>query len=191
MSYIISAFPIIVNPGGLIPLKNKHAAILVCITCIFTSFTLGFLAGRSTAPGDTIVAHLAEVTESPDRSLPVIASPAETTAPQEDPGAAAQSEETTAVPAESTPPAGNPAESPETVPPTSEPEESSGTGLVNINTATLEQLDTLPGIGPVLAQRIIDYREDHGPFTSLGQLILVDGIGEKKLAAILPLITIE
>ena len=63
--------------------------------------------------------------------------------------------------------------------------------LINVNTATLSQLDTLPGIGPVLAQRIIDYREAHGPFTSPAQLLLVEGIGEKRLAEIIGLITIE
>ena len=63
--------------------------------------------------------------------------------------------------------------------------------LVNINTATLEELDSLPGIGPVIAQRILDYRDTHGPFTSAAQLTNVSGIGAAKLAAIIDLITVE
>ena len=61
---------------------------------------------------------------------------------------------------------------------------------ININTATSAQLENLPGIGPVIAQRIVDYRNAHGPFASTGQLINVSGIGEKRLAAIWDYITI-
>lgn len=53
--------------------------------------------------------------------------------------------------------------------------------LVNLNTATLDQLESLPGIGPTLAQRILDHRQAHGPFRSVDDLLNVSGIGEKRL----------
>ncbi|MDX6221833.1 MAG: competence protein ComEA [Frankiales bacterium] len=56
------------------------------------------------------------------------------------------------------------------------------TAPVNLNTATVEQLQTLPGIGPVLAQRIIDYRTAHGPFASVDGLQQVGGIGPSKFS---------
>lgn len=64
-------------------------------------------------------------------------------------------------------------------------------GLININTATLEQLDTLPGIGPAIAQRIIDYRETIGGFKAVEQVTEVSGIGNATLAKIKDLITVE
>lgn len=54
-------------------------------------------------------------------------------------------------------------------------------GPVDINTADLEELQRLNGVGPVLAQRIIDYREEHGPFRSVDELLEVSGIGEATL----------
>lgn len=55
-------------------------------------------------------------------------------------------------------------------------------GLVNINTATAEELDTLPGVGPSTAATIIQDREQSGPFTSIEDLMRISGIGEKKFA---------
>lgn len=57
-------------------------------------------------------------------------------------------------------------------------------GPVNLNTATLEQLETLDGVGPATAQKIVDYREQHGGFKSVDELDQVSGIGEKRLAAL-------
>ena len=61
---------------------------------------------------------------------------------------------------------------------------------VNINTADAAELAALPGIGEVLAQRILDYRRVHGDFSAVEQLTNVEGIGEGKLESILELITI-
>jgi competence protein ComEA len=55
---------------------------------------------------------------------------------------------------------------------------------VDLNTATLEQLDTLDGVGPATAQKIVDYRTEHGGFGSVDELGQVPGIGEKRLAAL-------
>ena len=57
---------------------------------------------------------------------------------------------------------------------------------VNLNTATLDQLDALPGVGPVLAQRILDYRTQNGPFTTIDQLQEVPGVGPKKFDSLKP-----
>lgn len=57
-------------------------------------------------------------------------------------------------------------------------------GLLDLNLATAEQLDGLPGIGPVLAQRIVDWRTEHGRFASVDQLREVSGIGESKYSSL-------
>ena len=75
---------------------------------------------------------------------------------------------------------------------TSEPTQgpSSDAELIDINTATLEQLDTLPGIGPTTAQKIIDYRAANGPFGTIEDIMNVSGIGPATFDDIKRLITV-
>lgn len=61
---------------------------------------------------------------------------------------------------------------------------------VNLNTATVEELDGLPRVGPVLAQRIVDWRAEHGNFKAVEELDAVGGVGPKMLEALLPLVTV-
>lgn len=90
---------------------------------------------------------------------------------------------------------------PPTVPPTAPPTDAitapvvstepvSETDRININTATAAELTQISGIGDVIAQRIVDYREENGDFTSLEELTNVAGIGEKRLASILEAATV-
>jgi competence protein ComEA len=67
---------------------------------------------------------------------------------------------------------------------------SGATGLVNVNSATNAELETLPGIGEVIAQAIVDHRTENGPFTSVDQLVDVSGIGDVTLENIRELVTV-
>jgi competence protein ComEA len=62
---------------------------------------------------------------------------------------------------------------------------------INLNTATAEQLEAIPGIGPVLAQRIIEYRQTHGRFQSVDELLEVRGIGPKRLENMRPYVVVK
>ena len=66
-----------------------------------------------------------------------------------------------------------------------------GSALININTASLEQLDTLPGIGPATALKIVTHREERGPFQTIEALMDVSGIGPAKFSQIESLITVQ
>jgi competence protein ComEA len=63
-------------------------------------------------------------------------------------------------------------------------------GPLNLNTATVEQLQELPGVGPVLAARIVDYRQRQGGFRSVEELLNVAGIGDAKYAELASLVTV-
>ena len=165
-------------------MKNKAFAALAAIVLLFSGFTGGFFLGRNTrvdtiqttktvyetVPGETVIVM---------QEVPVTLPP-ETTAPQ-----------STTEPAGPTTGSNAPQNTPpkETTPKTTRPKEPEVTFPVNINTATARELDALPGIGEVIAQRIIDYRNAHGPFGSVDELINVNGIGEKKLADVKPYAT--
>jgi competence protein ComEA len=64
-------------------------------------------------------------------------------------------------------------------------------GLININTADAEELDTLPGVGPTTAQKIIDYRTQNGDFENVEDLLLVPGIGSTTFEELKDLITVN
>jgi len=71
-----------------------------------------------------------------------------------------------------------------------EPAGTPGDARININTASAVELTDLPGIGPVIAQRIIDYREEHGPFAAPEDIMGVSGIGEKTFEKLKDYITV-
>ena len=160
-------------------MKNKAAAALAALVLLFGGFTGGFFLGRNTRvgaieisrtvyetlPGETvIVLQEVPVTLPPETTLPTVLS--------------------TEPPVRSEPVK------------QTEPKKSSGssekkvTFPVNINTASKKELDALPGIGEVLAQRIIDYRSANGPFSTVDELTKVKGIGEKTLEKLKPYATV-
>lgn len=64
-------------------------------------------------------------------------------------------------------------------------------GIVNINTADVAQLDTLPGIGPSTAEKIVEYRNSNGPFATIDEIMSVSGIGPAKFEQIQAFITVD
>lgn len=160
-------------------MKNKAMAALAALVLLFGGFTGGFFLGRNTrvetihttktvhetVPGETVVV-LREVlvTLPPETSSP--------TAPATEPPVRSE-------PVKQTEPKKS-----------SDSSEKKVTFPVNINTASKKELDALPGIGEVLAQRIIDYRSANGPFSTVDELTKVKGIGAKTLEKLKPYATV-
>ena len=139
-------------------------------------FTLGFFLGRnSLMPGAvTIETEQRELSEEQP----------------EEPAALEEPEPSAAVPNGTEPSAVLP-NGTEADAPSGEGKSDEAGGLLNLNTATAAELETLPGIGAVLAQRIVDYRTEHGPFSAVEDIMKVSGIGDKKYEAIESLITVR
>lgn len=142
-------------------MKKASIIIMLMITMGFATFIAGFYLGRHYDPVQVQIQGVPTLPKTTTATKPTVTNPLPTS------------------PSVPTDPS-NP-----TKPVPTEPE-----FPLDINSATLEQLDLLPGIGPKLGQAIIDYRNEFGPFLTLADLMRVPGIGEKKLEAIIDYIYI-
>lgn len=152
-------------------MKNKGISWLIyCIMAVLCAFSLGWVLGS----GGTHETVTVQVSSQPQETQATQASQ-ETQTPE----APQETQEEAPLELE---------EAEQQTPQLSAPTEEEP---LNLNTATQAELELLPGIGPVLAQAILDYRDSFGGFSAKEQLKEVSGIGEKRYAAVEALITVE
>jgi competence ComEA-like helix-hairpin-helix protein len=180
-------------------MKKSIILVLITMTLVFASYVGGFYVGRNQSLGSIQILGLLPESTQPVNAFVHTAFPATTAILATPGGSVTSSHESSTFPSvpvtnpvPTQPVIGTSPTEPAIVSTTPKPTETTpsvGSGLININTAGLDLLDTLPGIGPKLAQAIIDYRNEYGPFEKPEDIVNVPGIGEKKLAAIIDLIT--
>lgn len=142
---------------------KKAPMILLAVTAAFFCMLLGFFIGRNVTEEYVLLKH------------PQSSTSTTTTAPATETNtAAANVSAATQRPTE----------------PATAATQAQEKGKYNLNTATAEQLQELPGIGEVIANRIVSYREVNGGFTAIEDICLVDGIGEKRFEQIKDFITV-
>jgi competence protein ComEA len=160
--------------------KRLHRAelIVLALTLACALFTAGYFTGKTTPAGVVTVEKLSGVSQAaPDSNSAGDAAPSPSAVISSEPDDAS----TVSSPASETSGAAK----------ASGASEMPSDGLkININTATLTELDSLPGVGPVIAGNIISYRQAHGGFKTPEELLDVDGIGQKKFDALKDYITV-
>ena len=156
-------------------MQERHISRLIYgILALVCAFALGWVLGSGGARETVSV---------------TVAAPSETASALEESASAPAAADETAAPEAATTDGASAASAAETQEPALQ--EPTQEKPLNLNTATQAQLELLPGIGPALAQAILDYRAEFGPFTAPEQLMEVPGIGEKRFAAVEQLIDVE
>jgi len=145
---------------------KKYEKIILCCVTVLGIFSVGFFIGRDTGKNEIII-----TTSGTPANTGTTANTVTSAADGTSAGTGGQ-----------TSPVPSPDES-------EAPAETQGSSKLNINTATADDLQALPGIGEVLAERIVEYRTQNGDFESVDDLRKVSGIGEAKLSNIKPYIT--